>query len=97
MKLSKRKLESYRRVEIVAQASRLMMTAANPSKDVVDLWSAAVLDWMTVTGKVNTTNPEGAAAPANADGRLPDLRACGRSAPLSPQTPKGQHPCSERR
>jgi len=56
--LSKRKLESYRRAEVVAQASRLLITAgAHPSQDLVDLWSGAVLDWMTVTGKLKYDRP----------------------------------------
>ena len=57
--LSKRKLESYRRAEIVAQASRkLMVSGAYPSQEIVDLWSAAVLDWMTVTGKMKYLTPK---------------------------------------
>ncbi len=57
--LPKRKLESYRRAEIVAQASRRMITAgANPSQELVDLWSGAVLDWMTVTGKLKYEKPK---------------------------------------
>ncbi|WP_068018955.1 hypothetical protein [Rhodoplanes sp. Z2-YC6860] len=52
MKLSKRRLESYRRAEKVAQASRHLMTAgANPKQEVWDLWTGCVLDWMNVTGK----------------------------------------------
>lgn len=59
MKLSKRKLESYRRAEIVAQASRLLMTAgAQPSQKVWDLWSGAICDWMTVTGKLKYDTPK---------------------------------------
>lgn len=56
-KLSNRKLESYRRAEIVAQASRLMMTRANPSQATVDLWSGAIMDWMSVTGKHKYDTP----------------------------------------
>ena len=52
MKLSKRKLESYRRAEIVAQASRQLISAGvQPKQEVVDVWSGAVMDWMNVTGK----------------------------------------------
>ncbi len=58
MKLSKRKLESYRRAEIVAQASRLMVTTALPSQSVLNLWSGAVLDWMAVTGKLKYDTPK---------------------------------------
>lgn len=58
MKLSKRKLESYRRAEIVAQASRAYMAAGGrATQEMVDLWSAAVLDWMEVTGKLKYTTP----------------------------------------
>lgn len=55
---SKRKLESYRRAEVVAQASRLLMTAgAYPTQEILDLWSGAVCDWMTVTGKLKYERP----------------------------------------
>lgn len=59
MKLSQRKLESYRRAEIVAQASRLLMTRPRGSESEVacDLWTAAVIDWMTVTGKIKYETP----------------------------------------
>lgn len=59
MKLSKRKLESYRRAEIVAQASRAYMSAGGrATQAMADLWSAAVLDWMTVTGKLKYDAPK---------------------------------------
>lgn len=58
MTLSKRKLESYLRAEIVAQASRLMITRAVPSQELTDLWSAAVMDWMSVTGKLKYDTPK---------------------------------------
>ncbi len=60
MKLSKRKLESYRRAEIVAQASRLMMMSNANLRDqkLVDLWSGAMLDWMSVTGKLKYDTPK---------------------------------------
>jgi hypothetical protein len=59
MLVSERKLESYRRAEIVAQASRLVMAAGrNPTQEVLDLWSGAVLDWMTVTGKLKYECPK---------------------------------------
>lgn len=59
MKLSKRKLESYRRAEIVAQASRLLITkGAYPTQELWDLWSGAVLDWMSVTGKLRYDTPK---------------------------------------
>lgn len=59
MSTSKRKLESYRRAEVVAQASRLLITAgARPSQEVIDLWSGAVMDWMRVTGKLKYSKPK---------------------------------------
>jgi hypothetical protein len=59
MKLSKRKLESYRRAEIVAQASRAYMAAGGRvTQQMVDLWSSAVLDWMAVTGKLKYDTPK---------------------------------------
>lgn len=49
---------TYRRAEIVAQASRLLMTAgAQPKQSVVDLWSGALMDWMNVTGKLKYDTP----------------------------------------
>lgn len=60
MNISKRKLESYRRAEIVAQASRHLMTVGcgHESKTATDLWSGAVMDWMTVTGKLKYAAPK---------------------------------------
>jgi hypothetical protein len=61
MKLSKRKLESYKRAEVVAQASRAYMTAActeASQQAACDLWSATVCDWMTVTGKLKYDKPK---------------------------------------
>lgn len=58
MKLSRRKLESYRRAEKVAQASRLLIAAgARPTQEVVNLWSGLTLDWMAVTGKLKYETP----------------------------------------
>lgn len=58
MKLSKRKLESYQRAEVVAQASRAYMAAGGrATQEMVDLWTAAVLDWMEVTGKLKYNTP----------------------------------------
>jgi hypothetical protein len=57
MKMSARKLESYKRAEIVAQASRLMMTKPQSQK-LTDLWSGAVIDWMAVTGKLKFDTPK---------------------------------------
>lgn len=50
MPLSKRRLESYRRAEVVAQAARGFITAKVADRDLNGL-AATVLDWMTVTGK----------------------------------------------
>ncbi len=60
MRLSKRKLESYRRAEVVAQASRLLMVSYINGQDpkIVDAWTGAVLDWMTVTGKLKYDKPK---------------------------------------
>lgn len=58
--LSKRKLESYRRAEVVAQASRAYMTAIHTveaQQAACDVWTAAVLDWMDVTGKLKYEKP----------------------------------------
>jgi hypothetical protein len=56
--ISKRKLESYRRAEIVAQAARKFMTArvtANQAE--FDMLIDTVLDWMEVTGQVKFATP----------------------------------------
>lgn len=61
MNLSKRKLESYKRAEIVAQMSRQILTTWNTSRmtqEMVDLWSGAILDWMSVTGKLKYDTPK---------------------------------------
>lgn len=59
MPLSKRKLESYQRAEIVAQASRKLMTSRQPiPQEIWDLWSGAVCDWMSVTGKLKYDTPK---------------------------------------
>jgi hypothetical protein len=65
-KISKRKLESYKRAEKVAQASRAYMTApftatghaSMAQKEACDLWTGCVLDWMEVTGKVKYEKPK---------------------------------------
>jgi hypothetical protein len=50
--LSKRRLESYRRAEVVAQAAREFITApVSAQVEKINTLSATVLDWMTVTGK----------------------------------------------
>ena len=57
--LSKRKLESYRRAEVIAQASRQLIAAGpNPAQELWDVWSGAVMDWMIVTGKVKYAKPK---------------------------------------
>ena len=61
MNLSKRKLESFRRAEVVAQVSRKLLTVMGTSREtqeIVDLWSGAILDWMTVTGKLKYDMPK---------------------------------------
>jgi hypothetical protein len=60
MKLSKRKLESYRRAEIVAQASRAIIGTAQSAvtQAMWDTWSGAVIDWMAVTGKLKYDQPK---------------------------------------
>lgn len=50
--LSKRRLESYRRAEVVAQAARELITAPVAAQvGKMNMLSATILDWMTVTGK----------------------------------------------
>lgn len=58
--LSKRKLESYRRAEVVAQVSRLMIASNENLRDqkLVDLWVGAMLDWMSFTGKLKYDTPK---------------------------------------
>lgn len=58
MPLSKRRLESYRRAEVVAQAARQFITATVVDRDakLVPLLDA-VLNWMTVTGKQKYAAP----------------------------------------
>jgi hypothetical protein len=66
MNISKRKLESYKRAEKVAQASRAYMVApftptGQPSmaqKEACDLWTECVLDWMNVTGNIKYEKPK---------------------------------------
>lgn len=61
MNLSKRKLESYRRAEVVAQVSRKLLTVIGTpreTQEIVDLWSIAILDWMAVTGKLKYDTPK---------------------------------------
>lgn len=61
MSMSKRKLESYKRAEIVAQASRQILTTWNTprmTQEMVDLWSGAIVDWMNVTGKLKWDTPK---------------------------------------
>lgn len=59
VEISKRKLESYRRAEIVAQASRkLLVEWHRASQETVDLWSGALVDWIAVTGKHKYDTPK---------------------------------------
>ena len=56
--LSKRRLESYRRAEVVAQAARGFMAARVVERESRwEVLTAAVLDWMTVTGKQKYDTP----------------------------------------
>jgi hypothetical protein len=54
--LSKRRLESYRRAEVVAQAARQYLTAKVAERDPNKLLDT-VLDWMAVTGKQKYAAP----------------------------------------
>lgn len=57
-RLSKRKIESYRRAEVVAQAARKFMTARVTDNQVeFDMLVDTVLDWMAVTGQVKFAAP----------------------------------------
>lgn len=56
--LSKRKLESYKRAEIVAQALRKYVSAgARATQADVDHMMDCLLDWMDVTGEVKFADP----------------------------------------
>lgn len=58
MPLSKRRLESYRRAEVVAQAARAFMAAKVADRDATfEVLTGAVMDWMTVTGKQRYATP----------------------------------------
>lgn len=57
-RLSKRKLESYRRAEVVAQAARRLLTAhVNARQAEFDMLLDTVLDWMDVTGQAKYAAP----------------------------------------
>lgn len=57
--ISKRRLESLLRAEVVAQASRLVIAAGGRlTQEQSDLWSGAVMDWMTVTGQHKYETPK---------------------------------------
>lgn len=61
MKLSKRKLESYRRAEKVAQASRHLVTVLGTircTQQDLDLWSGLTLDWLAGAGKLGYELPK---------------------------------------
>lgn len=58
-RLSKRKMESYRRAEVVAQAARKFMTArVTENQAEFDVLIDTVLDWMAVTGQLKFAAPE---------------------------------------
>lgn len=56
--ISKRKMESYRRAEVVAQAARQYI-AAGPrvTQEVLDDFVHSTLDWLDVTGNVAFEKP----------------------------------------
>jgi hypothetical protein len=57
-RLSARKMESYKRAEVVAQALRLYIALGpHATQKDVDLMSDALLDWMDVTGKLRYAAP----------------------------------------
>jgi hypothetical protein len=58
--LSKRKLESYRRAEIVAQMSRKLASSGANWRDpmLANEWAAMIRDWMMVTGKLKYDMPK---------------------------------------
>ena len=56
--ISKRKMESYRRAEVVAQASRQCIAACGKlTQEMQDAWVHSVIDWMDVTGNVKFEKP----------------------------------------
>ena len=57
-KISKRKMESYKRAEVVAQAFRRQMCAGGRvTHDLVNDTTDSLLDWMDVTGEVKYAKP----------------------------------------
>jgi hypothetical protein len=57
-KLSKRKLESYKRAEITAQALRKYVTAGpRVTQADLDTMMDCLLDWMEVTGDLKYQDP----------------------------------------
>lgn len=57
--LSKRKMESYQRAEVVAQAARQYL-AAGPrvTQEMLDALVHSTIDWLDVTGKVAFEKPK---------------------------------------
>lgn len=56
--ISKRKLESYKRAEVVAQSLRKYVTAGpRVTQADLDHMMACLLDWMDVTGQVKYQPP----------------------------------------
>lgn len=56
--ISKRKMESYQRAEVVAQAARQYIAAGNlVTQEMVDDLVYSTLDWLDVTGKVGFKKP----------------------------------------
>jgi hypothetical protein len=57
--LSKRKMESYRRAEVVAQAARQHIAAGGRVTQVMqDIFIHSVIDWLDVTGNVKFEKPK---------------------------------------
>jgi hypothetical protein len=56
--LSKRKLESYKRAEVVAQALRKYIAAGNRVTQAdIDHMADCLHDWMAVTGEIKYEDP----------------------------------------
>ena len=57
--LSKRKMESYKRAEVVAQAVRQYIAAGGMvTQEMLDDLLCSTLDWIDVTGKVAYEKPQ---------------------------------------
>lgn len=56
IKISKRKLESYKRAEVIARELRYQLSAAH-KEDQMKLYRL-VINWMKTTGKIRFERPE---------------------------------------